>query len=216
MTEPDFVRATRRAYDAIADDYARAFSSELEAKPLERAMLGAFAEIVQTAGGGPVADVGSGPGRVTAFLHGLGLDVFGVDLSPRMVAVARETYPGLRFDEGSMTALDVPDGALGGIVAMYSVIHIPHDQLPLVFDEFRRVLAPGGRALLVFQVGDESTHRTEALGHTIALDYHWRRPGQVARLLAEAGLTVEAQLLRAPDALEKVDRAALIAFKPRA
>ncbi|WP_317617791.1 hypothetical protein [Streptomyces sp. SDr-06] len=57
MTEPDFVRATRRAYDAIADDYARAFSSELEAKPLERAMLGAFAEMVQTAGGGPVADV---------------------------------------------------------------------------------------------------------------------------------------------------------------
>jgi ubiquinone/menaquinone biosynthesis C-methylase UbiE len=64
-----------------------------------------------------------------------------------MVAPARRSNPGLRFEEGSMTALDLPDGALGGIVAMYSIIHIPRERLPEVFAEFHRVLAPGGHRL---------------------------------------------------------------------
>lgn len=44
-------------------------------------------------GGGPVADVGCGPGRVTTYLDGLGLDVSGVDLSPEMVAVGPPRVP---------------------------------------------------------------------------------------------------------------------------
>jgi trans-aconitate methyltransferase len=44
---------------------------------------------VQTADVGPVADVGCGPGNVTAHLHTLGLTAFGVDLSPEMVGLAR-------------------------------------------------------------------------------------------------------------------------------
>jgi SAM-dependent methyltransferase len=59
-------------------------------------MLTAFAELVT----GPVADVGCGSGRVTAFLHDLGVPTSGIDLSPRMVAAARRTYPALRFIEG--------------------------------------------------------------------------------------------------------------------
>jgi SAM-dependent methyltransferase len=79
----------------------------------------------------------------------------GIDLSPSMVEVARRAYPGVPFDEGSMSDLDWADGALGGIVAWYSIIHIPPDELPPLFAEFRRVLAPGGYVLLAFQVGDE-------------------------------------------------------------
>ncbi len=76
-------------------------------------MLAAFAEVVS----GPVADVGCGPGANTAYLKGLGVDVFGVDLSPEIVALSRERYPELRFQVGSMTALDLPDGELGGVTA---------------------------------------------------------------------------------------------------
>nr|WP_240973214.1 class I SAM-dependent methyltransferase [Nonomuraea sp. FMUSA5-5] len=69
-------------------------------------MLTGFAELVRAAGPGPVADAGCGPGRLAAHLHGLGSPVSGVDLSPQMIAVARQAYPGLRFEVGSMTALD--------------------------------------------------------------------------------------------------------------
>jgi SAM-dependent methyltransferase len=214
QTEPAFLRATRTAYDTMAERYARRFSGELEKKPLERALLGAFAEQVTAGGGGPVVEVGSGPGRVTAHLAGLGLDVYGVELSPRMVALAREAHPGLRFEEGSMTALDAADGSLAGVVAAYSIIHVPDAGLPGVFAEFARVLAPGGQVLVVFQTGDgEPVHRTEAFGHTVALDYYWRQPEPVAELMEAAGLTVYATTRRQAEEEEMAPRAILLARK---
>jgi len=213
MEEPSFLRTTRAAYDTVAADYTEAFNAELADLPLDRALLAAFAEIVRGAGPAPVADVGCGPGHVTAYLHSLGLPVFGVDLSPQMVAQARRTNPGLRFDEGSMTALDVAAGELGGIVALYSIIHIPPPELPTVFAEFRRVLAPGGHALVAFQVGaDELLHRTEWFGRTIALDRYWLVPDRVAELLTQAGFEIRARMVREPDGpAEKVQRAYLLA-----
>jgi ubiquinone/menaquinone biosynthesis C-methylase UbiE len=124
--------------------------------------------------------------------------VSGVDLSPGMVAQARSAHPGLQFDVGSMTALDLPDGALAGVVAWYSIVNIPTGRLPEVFAEFARVLGPGGQVLLAFQAGDGHRHGTEWLGHDVCLDLHLRPPEQVAGLLAEAGFTVHAQLVREP------------------
>jgi hypothetical protein len=61
--------------------------------------------------------------------HGLGLDAFGIDLSPTMIELARQAYPHLRFDVGTMTALDLEDNELGGILAMFSTHHTPPDEL---------------------------------------------------------------------------------------
>src|SRR5918998_1652813 len=180
VTEPAFLTSTRDSYNALATDVAELWKDDLAGQPLDRAILATFAELVLTAGGGPVADIGCGTGRVTGHLHGLGVDVFGIDLSPGMLAIARRDHPGLRFDVGSMTALDVPDAALAGLMAYYSTIHIPDELLPQVFAEFHRVLAPGGHALLAFQVGDEPLRLSEAWGHEISLVAYRRRPEQVS------------------------------------
>jgi SAM-dependent methyltransferase len=197
--EAEFLSATRASYDAVAAGYAERFGDELAARPLDRGILAGFAELVRVAGLGPVADIGCGPGWVTAWLTDQGVDASGIDLSPRMIAQARHRYPGLRFEVGSMLALDLPDGALGGVLAWYSTIHVPDELLPGAFAEFRRVLAPGGLVLLGFQVGDEPQHRSESLGQAISLDFHQRQPDQVAGLLAQAGLAVRATMRREPD-----------------
>jgi SAM-dependent methyltransferase len=215
LSETSYLHRTRAAYDAVADDYAGTYDGELVDRPLDRALLAAFAELVQAGGGGPVADIGSGPGYVTAHLHALGLTTFGIDLSPRMVALARQAHPDLRFYEGSMTALDLPDAILGGIVAMYSIIHTPLDQLPLVFAEFHRVLAPGGRLLLVFQLRDQPRHATEWFGHAVSLDGNALSPDQAVELLDRAGFAVHARLVREPDGGETVPRAYLLARRQR-
>lgn len=220
VSEPDFVRDTRASYDVVAADYSARFGAELDDKPLDRAMLAGFAELVRAAGGGPVADVGCGTGRVTAHLHGLGLPVSGIDLSPQMIAQARRLYPGLRFEVGSMLSLDVPDGALGGVLAWYSIIYIPDERLPEVFAEFYRVLAPGGYLQLGFQVRDAPRHFSESLGHPISLDTPRRQPDDVARLLGAAGFVMRAQLVRAPDEegefTERDPQAFLLARRPAA
>jgi SAM-dependent methyltransferase len=197
--EPPDRRATREGYDAIAEPYTKRFRDELGRAPLDRALLAAFAELVGT--GADVLDAGSGPGGVAAHLRDLGLRVRGVDLSPAMVALARREQPGIPFDVGDLAdlaALDVPDASLGGLVAWYSLIHVPPPELPAVLAGFRRVLRPGGYLLLAFQVGDDVSHHDEAFGHRVDLDFRRLRPDAIADLLAGAGLAVTARLVRDP------------------
>uniref|UniRef100_UPI00403FF141 class I SAM-dependent DNA methyltransferase n=1 Tax=Streptomyces sp. SCSIO 75703 TaxID=3112165 RepID=UPI00403FF141 len=206
-----FLTATRVFYDAIAEDYADRFRDVHVAQPVDRAMLAAFAETVGP--GGRVADLGCGPGRITAHLASLGLSVSGLDLSAAMLAVARRENPGLRFEQGSMLELDLPDAALDGVVSWYSSIHTPWERLPDLFGEFRRVLAPGGHLLLAFQSGDEPRRHERPFGHPVTLDFERRRPGPMADLLAGAGFSVRVRTLREPDEAlaEPVAQAYLIA-----
>jgi SAM-dependent methyltransferase len=214
VTDPDFVTRTRESYDATADDYVVWIEGELAVKPLDRAMLSAFASLVS----GPVADIGCGSGRVTAHLSGLGVAAYGIDLSPGMIAAARRTYPDLRFEVGSMLSLDVAAGSLGGIVAWYSTIHVPDSLLPKVFSGFHRALAAGGYVLLAFQVGEDCLHLSSAGGHDVSLDFHRRRPAAVADLLRTTGFTMRAELVRERDEVgefpERTPQAFLLARKP--
>ncbi|MEV2273520.1 class I SAM-dependent DNA methyltransferase [Nonomuraea africana] len=213
MTEPSYLTALRASYDTVAVDYAELYGNALASMPLTRAMLAAFAELVRASGDGPVADIGCGPGHVAAHLHALGVPVFGIDLSPRMVEVARRRYPGLRFQAGSMTALDLGDDELGGIVAWYSTHHIPSEQLPTVFAEFCRTLAPGGHLLLGTHVGDEHRQLEHAYGHPVSIGIHLQQPDRIAELLAEAGLVVTARLMEEPGEGQKRQHACLLARK---
>ncbi|GAA2783103.1 class I SAM-dependent DNA methyltransferase [Crossiella cryophila] len=209
MIEPVYQAATRAGYDAVAAEYTELARVALAREPFARAALTAFAELVE----GPVAELGCGPGMVSAFLHGLGVDVFGIDLSPAMVAIARREHPGLRFEVGTMTELDLPDGALGGIVAWYSIIHIPPAELPALFAGFHRVLRPGGHLQLAFQVGEGTLHLAEALGKQVGLDFHRGEPDRIGELLTAAGFEVRAVLRRARDPEERTPQAYLLARK---
>lgn len=211
MTRTPQGDAIRATYDLVARDYADLFRDALATNPFDRAVLHAFADLVTADGGGPVWDVGCGPGRITAPLQALGLDVRGVDLSPEMVEVARAEHPAIGFEVGSMTALDVPDGQLAGIVAWYSVIHTPPADLPRIYAEFHRALRPGGHLVVAFQVGHERVRLQHAYGHDIALDAYRLDPDQVAASLGRACFTATARLTRAARPPEQQEQAYLFA-----
>ncbi|MGK4585414.1 class I SAM-dependent DNA methyltransferase [Kitasatospora sp. HPMI-4] len=195
MNTEGWVADTRTSYDTVALSYADQVRDLLDQTPYERAALTLFADFVETTGGGRVADVGCGTGRITAYLRELGVDTFGIDLSPAMIEVARREHPGIRFEVGSMTDLDLTDASMAGLVAWYSLIHVPDDEIGSVFAHFRRVLRPGGPLLLSFHVGDESRLKTQGYGgHPMKVYVHRRQPDRVAAWLNDAGFAVEAQM----------------------
>jgi SAM-dependent methyltransferase len=210
MNADDWLADTRTSYDTVAVSYAGQVRGALAGHQYLRAALALFADRVRAAGGGPVADIGCGPGEVTAHLHELGVDAFGIDLSPGMIDVARRDHPGLRFEVGSMTDLDLPAAAVAGLLAWQSLIHIPDDEVPTVFEHFHRALRPGGPLQLLFHVGDVSRLKTEGYGgHPMKVHVHRRQPDKVASWLRDAGFEIEAQWLLDPD--EQVPQAILCA-----
>lgn len=209
--DSEHLNATREAYDEVAVAYAEIVRDEFDGLPLDRAVLAAFAEYVQTAEVGVVAELGCGPGRVTAHLRGLGLEVFGVDLSPVMIDIAREAYPELRFEVGSMAALDTADGALGGVVSWYSVIHAPPEDVAVYFAEFWRVLAPGGYLMVAFfeSEGDPVTE----YGTRVVPAYRWPID-ELAALAVATGFSEVGRMLREPRSGERYRRGHLLMRRP--
>ncbi|GGM24704.1 class I SAM-dependent DNA methyltransferase [Promicromonospora citrea] len=197
MTSSEHLATVRADYDARAAEYTAFIGDAYASAPLSHALVRTFADLVRQGGGGPVADVGCGPGHVTAALRELGVEAFGVDLSPELVATARAAHPGVRFDVGDLGALDVATGSLAGVLANYSVIHTPPEVLPTVLTELGRVLAPGGHLLVAFQALADDEGTAEAFDHTVSPA--WRYSGaHVAGLLREAGVDEVARLVIAP------------------
>ena len=204
----------RSSYDRVADNYVGMGMGDLAPAPWLRAALTAFAEEVRNLG--PVLDVGCGPGTVSAFLAALGVDVSGVDLSPRMVEHARRLHPGLRFEVASATELQLSRSSFGGVLGWWSLFALPRDVLPGVLASFARALVPGGQVLLGTHVGDGDLARTEAYGG-VPVDWttHLWRPEQLAALLEEAGLDQVAELRLPPPAPGQRDQVLLAARRPR-
>ncbi|PPK67627.1 class I SAM-dependent methyltransferase [Actinokineospora auranticolor] len=198
---------TRAFYDALAVDYAEMFAGE-PSDPLGRAVLGSFGRFV---GSGPAVDVGCGPGRVTGYLADLGVSVYGVDLSPEMVKIARGERPDLRFEVGSMWDLGLADGSLAGLSAWYSVIHTPAPEVGDLLAEFGRMLRVGGHLVLGFQIGDEPLRLERPLGHDVSLDFNRLRPAWVVGLLEERGFEVVVRVEREALEGETAPQAYLIA-----
>jgi SAM-dependent methyltransferase len=213
IPQPADVDAVRTSYDRVADNYVTMGMGDLAATPWLRAALTAFAEDVRDLG--PVVDVGCGPGTVTAFLTGLGVEASGVDLSPRMVEHARRLHPGLRFEVASATELQLEDASFGGVLGWWSLFNLPRDVLPAVLASFARALVPRGQVLLGTHVGDGEIARTEAYGGVpVTWTTHLWQPEELSALLGEAGLEPVADLRLPPPAPGQRHQVLLAARRP--
>jgi SAM-dependent methyltransferase len=188
MREPD-LQTARAAYDAIAPVYADQFKDTLDDRPTERALLAAFAELIQRGPAGIVADLGCGPGHIA---------VLGVDQSAQMLAIGRTRYPEVGFALSSITRLGLADGSCRGVISRSSVIHLPPGLLPTALDEIARVLAPGGWLLLSFSATDVPEPPYEYYDHLVTAAYRWW-PDHVVSLLRSAGITETARLMENPE-----------------
>jgi arsenite methyltransferase len=148
-----------------------------------------------------VLDVGSGPGFLVASLAdavGASGAVHGLDPSAPMNAVARAligTRPWARIDDGDAVELPYPDGAFDAAVSTQVYEYVADVATALA--ELRRVLRPGGRALVldtdwdsvVWHAADRDRHRRIMLAWEEHL-VHPHLPGTLPGQLRRAGFRV--------------------------
>jgi ubiquinone/menaquinone biosynthesis C-methylase UbiE len=167
----------RRAWDDVAATYARS-----------RDPTGSDAELIHdlldSLPPDPlVLDVGCGDGART--LANLPTDAIGLDVSRRGLELAADTVPDARLVQADMTRIPLADDTVDAITAYHAVFHVPRDDQPRVYDEFERVLRPGGRLLTTLSTGRFETVRDDWMGGQM----FFSAPGERATLdqLAAAG-----------------------------
>ena len=203
----------RAAHDVLAPWYAERLAGALERMPIERAVLGLFAELTLAAGiGTDVADVGCGTGRLTPYLAAHGLTPRGVDLSPGMVEVARRDHPGVTFEVADLRALPFPDASLAGVVCWYSLIFLAPADRAVAFGELARVVRPGGHLVTAFKDADGRLRRGgRATGLGVEFDTYWLSAREMRDRAAEAGFATVFEGSRPPEDGESCPQGYLLA-----
>jgi SAM-dependent methyltransferase len=174
------VDQVRDAYASVADLYIELFGTTQQVHADDLAFIGRHLSIQP----GNVLDLGCGPGHFTGHLRSLGVDAIGIDMVPEFIAHARAAHPTGSYRLGSMTSLDVGNDSIAGILAWYSLIHLPPADLDGVLAEFRRVMRPAGTLVVGFFDGDE----VAAFDHKVVTAYRWP-VDEFSERLARAGLT---------------------------
>ncbi|GAA2693168.1 class I SAM-dependent methyltransferase [Actinoplanes palleronii] len=196
----------RDAYGSLAGLYINLFGTTEQHHADDLALV----ERHLTIRPGRVLDVGCGPGHYTAHLRSRGVDAVGIDPVPEFIAHAKATHPDGDYRLGSLAGLDAGDGAVAGILAWYSLIHLPPSDLDGALAELRRVTAPGGTLVAGFVDGDE----VSAFDHKVITAYRWPAEEFSARL-AHAGFREIERHQRPGDGAVR-PHAAIVAVTPSA
>lgn len=176
--------AQAAAFDEIGARYDEAF-------PHKEGQLDATERLVaQLPNGASVLDVGCGTGIPTARrLLDAGHAVTGVDISPGMLALARENVP-----EADLRRLDVLDldeslGTFDAAVAFFSLLMLPRSEIPAALRGVHALLAPGAPFVLAMVEADLDDVTIPFLGSDVRVSGYTR--DDLRRVLEGNGFTVD-------------------------
>jgi SAM-dependent methyltransferase len=163
--EPFDASAVRAAYDVVAEDYAEAFADDLLKLSVDCEVLDSLVQ--GFAARESVLDLGCGPGQVGRYLAQRGLRVVGIDLALQMLLVARRRTGNRSLTCGDMRSIPFAARSFSGVVAFYSMHHLPRSELRTALAEIRRILRPAGFLVVATHLGESEAYSSRFLGHEI-------------------------------------------------
>lgn len=205
-----------KVYDALAEEYAETFAGEHEKKPKDLEMLRRFSQEVGARM--PVWDFGCGPGHTAEYLHSLGVEISGLDLSENILEQARDYHPGINFQKGNILDLEFESDSIAAVVSFYAIVHFTKEQAESAFREIYRVLQPGGLYFFTYHIGEETIQLDEFLGKKIDVEFMFFATDFIVSTLEAIGFATIEVVEREPypDVEYQSRRAYAFAVKPGA
>ena len=138
----------RRSYDRLASAYAgsRAGKDHPELEWL----------LTRLSDGSSVLDIGCGAGIPVTQLLAKRFAVTGVDISSEMIRLARAIVARATFFRSDITSAEFDHSTFDGVVAFFSLFHIPRKDHPRLFHRIRGWLKPGGYLMCTLSLESET------------------------------------------------------------
>jgi SAM-dependent methyltransferase len=152
ICDPSSLQAVRAEFERAAEGFAERTAGRFDG-------LGAVA-FARIRPGSTVLEVGAGTGNFLALFEGVASRRIATDLTPGMLRVARRRHPGLELVAADGARLPFPTESIELVCSAQALHHIPRP-VPVVM-EMRRVVAPGGRVMVVDQVAPERREEARA------------------------------------------------------
>ncbi|NPE06685.1 MAG: class I SAM-dependent methyltransferase [Asgard group archaeon] len=138
-------KTIEESYDKMGEEYHNFRDNEKFKNELEK-----FAKLLPSSG--EVLDAGCGVGKpVSEFLAKKGFKVTGVDISKKMIELAKQNIPEGSFYQKNILTLDFPDNSFDGIICVYTLWHIPRVDHSFILRNFHRMIKDNG--ILVINTG---------------------------------------------------------------
>ena len=175
-----------RGYDRIGADYERwsEGATDHAREHYARVLLDGLPE------GAPVLDLGSGSGELLTRRLAGRFRVTGVELSSRMVELARRNVPDATFVRGDMASVEFAPGSFDGVCAFYSLTHLPPEELPAVLRRAADWLRPGGLFVASMSAGADPGSVEDGWVAGVPMYFAGHPAEKNEELVEEAGLRI--------------------------
>lgn len=190
----------------VYDDLAKLWGGDFTLHDWGYKELLVFAKLVKKNGGNRVLDLGCGSGVQSKLLFEKGLEVIGLDLSPKMIAEAKKKVLGAKFVVGDMTMFDqrlypepirsehhgrrLAEG-FDGVYARASLLHVPKKLVPKVLKSIHKILTNDGIFYLALKEGEgESEVEDERYGKKVRRFFSFFKSSEIKELLSQSGFKI--------------------------
>lgn len=175
----------------VYDDLAKLWGGDFTLHDWGYGELVEFAKQVKKTGGRRVLDCGCGSGVQSKELFKKGLEVVGLDLSPKMVSEAKKRVPKAKFIVGDMTKMNFAKKSFGGVYARASLLHIPKNLIPKVLKSIQKILTEDGIFYLALKEGEgEKEIEEERYGKKVRRFFSFFTKDEIKDLLSAAGFGI--------------------------
>jgi len=178
----DYIKKTIDTYNRTANKYAKNVKDICPINELEK-----FVKYVVR---GNILDIGCGSGIAAKNIQERGLQVTGIDLSKKLIDIAKIESPNSNFYEMDMRKLFFPDELYDGIWQMASLLHLEKKDVPRALSEASRVLKPEGTMYLSLKCGNKEGIELDARYHGLPKQYTYFEPEEINEFLKDASLEV--------------------------
>lgn len=179
----DQLKKTIAVYNTIADQYAKSVESYYSAIDRDKFLL-------LISKGGKILDAGCAAGRDSRYFDSLGYDVVGVDLSQKLLDIAKKKAPYIDFQQQDIRSLPFPPNSFDGIYATAVLLHLDRDEVLPILKQFHTLLKPGGVVCVQVKEGIGEADVKEPISEGKARHFTYFKKDEMESLLTQAGFTM--------------------------